>query len=118
MSNTFINRHINAFHNAKNALIHAQEDMFALDDSSLESEETFKEKVQNEYFSQSLTLMFQVVTLAIAYHNLGAEEEHLKNFNNALSWYEKAYLVFDEHGIVDEKLYNKFKNVFLAAHDV
>jgi len=56
--------------------------------------------------------------LSIAYHNIGSEEEHLKNFTSSLNWYEKAYTVMDEYGIVDEKLYKKFKSVHLAAQDV
>ena len=56
--------------------------------------------------------------LSIAYHNIGSEEEHLKNFNSSLNWYQKAYSVMDEYGIVDEKLYNKFKTVHQTAQDV
>lgn len=49
---------------------------------------------------------------------MGSEEEHLGNIKNAADWYEKSYLVMDEYGIMDEKLYKKFQNIHLAAVDV
>ena len=56
--------------------------------------------------------------MAIVYHNMGAEEEHLQNLKNALDYYEKAFKVMDEYGIFDEKLYHKFKTSYLAAQEV
>lgn len=59
-----------------------------------------------------------MVTLAIAYHNMGSEEEHLNNLKNAVGWYEKSFLVMDEYQIGDEKLYKKFQTIHLAVLDV
>jgi Tetratricopeptide repeat. len=56
--------------------------------------------------------------LAIAYHNMGVEEEHMKNLDDALHWYEKAYQTLEEHGSVDEKLYKQFKAAHAKAQDV
>ena len=39
----------------------------------------------------------EVAVLAVAYHNLGVEEEYLKNYEIALSWYRKAIKFLDKH---------------------
>jgi len=95
--------HHQALTNAKNALLYAQEELLLYKDDIDTNQEKYKEKV---------------IMLSIAYHNIGSEEEHLKNFNNSLNWYQKAYSVMDEYGIVDEKLYNKFKTGHQTAQDV
>lgn len=39
----------------------------------------------------------EVSVLAVAYHNLGVEEEYLKNYEIALSWYRKAVKFLEKH---------------------
>jgi tetratricopeptide (TPR) repeat protein len=40
----------------------------------------------------------KVTLLAVAYHNLAVEEEHLKNYDSALEWYHKAVTFMETHG--------------------
>jgi hypothetical protein len=49
---------------------------------------------------------------------MGVEEEHLKNIEDAISWYDKAYKNMEENDCVDEKLYQSFKKAFQKAQDV
>ena len=55
------------------------------------------------------------MTLAIAYHNMGVEEEFLKNLQDAVHWYEKSFAVMDENSIEDENLYKRFKKCYVQA---
>ncbi len=56
--------------------------------------------------------------LAIAYHNMGVEEEHMKNLDDALHWYEKACQTLEQHGSIEDKLYKQFKAAHAKAQDV
>jgi tetratricopeptide (TPR) repeat protein len=39
-----------------------------------------------------------ITILAVGYHNLGVEEEHLRNYESSLEWYENAVKFLSNHG--------------------
>ncbi len=48
---------------------------------------------------------------------MGVESEHLKNVEDSISWYEKAYKNMDQNGFVDDRLYQQFKKAHQKAQD-
>jgi len=56
----------------------------------------------------------KVTMLAVAYHNLAVEEEHLKNYDSALEWYNKAVSFMEAHGN-QSNLLEEFKKSAAAA---
>lgn len=56
--------------------------------------------------------------LAIAYHNLGVEEDMCGNVGNAKDAYFKAYEMLERHIGPDDALAKKFKAAFLEAKNV
>jgi tetratricopeptide (TPR) repeat protein len=57
----------------------------------------------------------KVTLLAVAYHNLAVEEEHLRNFDAALEWYNKAVNFMETHGS-QSSLLEEFRKSAAAAH--
>ena len=92
-------KHDLALQNANQALIRCESALvdFLSDPNNKLNKEKLTEKVRY---------------VAISYHNVGVEEEHRKNYQQSLEWYEKAYLVFEEYSVLDEPLYIKFKNSY------
>ena len=56
--------------------------------------------------------------LAIAYHNMGVEEEFRGNLEAALSWYEKSVRVLEENDISHDNLIKKFAQAYETATNV
>jgi hypothetical protein len=42
--------------------------------------------------------MGNIGVLAVSYHNMGIENEHLGNFTEALDWYKRAHFFLEKHG--------------------
>jgi tetratricopeptide (TPR) repeat protein len=57
----------------------------------------------------------KVTLLAVAYHNLAVEEEHLKNYDSALEWYNKAVTFMETHGD-QSSLLEEFRRSAAAAY--
>jgi Tetratricopeptide repeat. len=56
--------------------------------------------------------------LAIAYHNLGVEEDFCKHYEAAIESYTKALNLIEEHGGPQDPLYAKFKEAVDEATEV
>lgn len=56
--------------------------------------------------------------LAIAYYNMGAEEEFFCEYENAITCYDKAYKTMEEVFGENEPLITKIKKAYLEARDV
>lgn len=61
---------------------------------------TIAEEVFNRYrnLSDDKARNNLITILAVGYHNLGVEEEHLKNYENSLEWYENAVNFLSNNG--------------------
>jgi tetratricopeptide (TPR) repeat protein len=59
----------------------------------------------------------RVAVLAIAYHNLAVQQEHLKKYRGSLSSYEKACKVAATHLPEGHPLVDNLKESFVAARD-
>lgn len=57
----------------------------------------------------------KVTMLAVSYHNLAVEEEHLRNYDAALDWYNKAVNFMEAHGS-HSSLLDEFKKSAAAAY--
>jgi tetratricopeptide (TPR) repeat protein len=58
----------------------------------------------------------KVKLLAVAYHNLGVEEEFLKNYESALDWYRKAVHFLERNGSKDHmRLLTEFQKTYESA---
>lgn len=62
--------------------------------------------------------MHQTTVLAIAYHNMGIEEEFLGNLDKALNWYEKSVSVLIDNQIPNDALLKKFSHAHEVAKNV
>lgn len=56
--------------------------------------------------------------LAIAYHNLGVEEDHCGNLENAKQAYYKAFEMVERINGPDDPLAKKFKQAYVDAKNV
>lgn len=58
----------------------------------------------------------EVAVLAVAYHNLGVEEEYLKHYEEALAWYHKAIYFLQKHShSAHEAMLEEFKRSYADA---
>lgn len=64
------------------------------------------------------TVYERTVTLAIAYHNLAVEEEHLHNYGRALEWYQKALKLAQQHLPDNTQLISNFTASYHAVQTV
>lgn len=91
-----IGRHTGALEHAQSALILLQEELFAGVSASGDTFETDKTLRAD-----------RIAVLAIAYHNMGVEQEFLKKFEHSLQSYRKGVEVSGRYGRPAEAACNK-----------
>jgi tetratricopeptide (TPR) repeat protein len=74
-----------------------------------------QEELVNLKLNGEMETTQKVTLLAVAYHNLAVEEEHLRNFDAALEWYDKAVNFMETHGS-KSSLLEEFHRSAVAAH--
>lgn len=95
-------RHQSALEHAQNALIILQEELFQ--DSAFSGEE------------QARTVKAdRIAVLAIAYHNVGVEQEFLKRFERAMNAYRKGVTICQKYLGEDHAICVTLKNSLVAA---
>ena len=67
---------------------------------------------------QTYFILYQARMLAIAYHNLGSEEDYCKNLEGAVQSYFKAFRLYEENFGPDDPIIEKFKNSYEEARQV
>lgn len=97
-----MNSHRKALEHAKKAIYECSFDIVR-QDRKLENKETNAKKA---------------TTLAIAYHNLGVEEEFCGNLEAAKLAYFKAFEMLERINGPNDQLVEKFKQTYLEAKEV
>ncbi|GBG25167.1 Clustered mitochondria protein-like [Hondaea fermentalgiana] len=100
-----LGRHAGALEHAQAALIQLQEELFpgALSASAKSSS------------SAALASTDRIAVLAIAYHNIGVEQEFLKRFEMAIDSYRKGVDISETHLGTDHGITVTLRNSYLAA---
>ena len=88
-----LNKHKEAYKEALKAVNKCNKDLKRINDSSsVDTEQTHKEYIE------------KLSLLAIAYYNLGVQEEFMQNFNESFTWYKKACSTIEGNMEIDMKL--------------
>lgn len=72
----------------------------------------------NVFESCNLLFKLQIIVLAIAYHNMGVEEEFMENLDKALNWHEKSINMLVDNQIMNDSLLKKFRHAHEVAKNV
>jgi hypothetical protein len=95
-----LGRHAKALEHSQSALILLQEEIFS---SSMTGGATSQNKAD------------RIAVLAIAYHNIGVEQEFLKQYDRSLSSYRKGVEIGETHLGAEHGITIALRNSFLAA---
>mmetsp|Transcript_2429 Transcript_2429/g.2814 ORF Transcript_2429/g.2814 Transcript_2429/m.2814 type:complete len:285 (+) Transcript_2429:104-958(+) len=111
-----LGRHQNALEHAQSALILLQEELFkGLDPNSL------KGSVESNGIANKQEIpvkLDRIAVLAIAYHNMGVEQEFLKKLDQSMASYTKGLEISDQYLGPDHKTTITLRNSFIAAKSV
>lgn len=106
-----LNKHELALNHAMSAVILLQEMMLRkrLDPSSAEEEEEFQSVEANQ--------KDRTAVLAIAYHNMGVEQEFLRSYPAAILSYKKAVNFAEKHLGPEDGITQNLRNVYENARN-
>jgi tetratricopeptide (TPR) repeat protein len=95
-------QHEKALENAQVAVYHAQEELVSA-------------KLKKQGATASGTPEEQMLTLAMAYHNMAVELEFVGKYQLCLQWYKKAMQLVAEHKDTQQAMYDNFRKSYVEV---
>jgi tetratricopeptide (TPR) repeat protein len=95
-------QHEKALENAQVAVYHAQEELVSA-------------KLKKQESTAAGTPEEQMLTLAMAYHNMAVELEFVGKYQLCLQWYKKAMQLVGEHKDTQQAMYANFRKSYLEV---